>query len=117
MNTVRFKIPKSVAEALHLERMKRHARAAMVTDVRLVHDDKNVAHNETRITCSMAMAIFFVEELRRLSDRAKAQRNHVLAADCARATSAAFHGIDKADRAPTTAAHSVIAPAGFEHRA
>jgi hypothetical protein len=117
VNTVRFKIAKSVAEALHLERIKRHARTALVTDVRLVYDDKNVAHNEMRITCSMAMAIFFVEELRHLSDRAKAQRNHVLVADCARATSAAIHAIDKAERAPTIAAHSSIVPAGIEHRA
>jgi len=116
MNTVRFKIPKSVAEGMRLERINRHARTALVTDVRLTHDDKNVAHNEVRITCSMAMAIFFIEELRSLSDRAKAQRNYVLVTDCARANSAAIHAIDKADRVPATASHTPMMSAGAEHR-
>jgi hypothetical protein len=101
---------------MHLERINRHARAALVTDVRLSRDDKGVAANEIRVTCSMAMAIFFVEELRHLSDRAKAQRNNVLVADCARAASAAFHAIEKADRAPTIAAHAPTMSAGAEHR-
>lgn len=117
MNTVRFKIAKSVGEGMRLERIKRHARTSLVTDVRLTHDDKNVAHNEIRVTCSMAMAIFFVEELRHLSDRAKAQRNHVLVADCARAASAAFHAIEKAERTPAIATHAATISAGAEHRA
>ena len=116
MNTVRFKIAKSVGDAIHLDRIKPQARAAMVTDVRLAHDEKNVAHNELRITCSMPMAIYFVEALRHLSDRAKAQRNHVLVADCARATSAAFHAIDKAERAPVVSTHTSVIPASVEHR-
>ena len=116
MNTVRFKIPKSVADGMRLERIKRHARTSLVTDVRLTHDEKNVAHNEIRVTCSMAMAIFFIEELRNLSERAKAQRNYVLVTDCARATSAAIHAIDKADRMPVTASHTPIMSAGAEHR-
>ena len=117
MNTVRFRIPKSVGEAIHLERIKPQARAKMVTDVRLAYDDKNVAHNELRITCSMPMAIYFVEALRHLMDKAKAQRNHVLVADCARATSSAFHGIDKAERTPPVSVHAPAAPAAVEHRA
>ena len=116
MNTVRFKIPKSVADGMRLERIKRNARTALVTDVRLTHDEKNVAHNEIRVTCSMAMAIFFIEEVRHLSDRAKAQRNYVLVTDCARAVSAAIQGIDKADRTPATASHTPIMSAGAEHR-
>ena len=116
MNTVRFRIYKSVADALHLERLKRQARAALVTDVRLAHDEKGVAHNEVRITCSMPMAIFFVEAIRHLSERANAQRNHVLVADCARASSAAIRAIEKADRAPTVIAHAPMTPAAVEHR-
>ena len=116
MNTVRFRIYKSVAEGLHLEAIKRHARAAMVTDVRLAHDEKDVAHNEVRITCSMPMAIYFVEALRNLSERAKSQRNHVLVADCARASSAAIRAIEKADRAPAVAPHAPMTPAAVEHR-
>ena len=116
MNTVRFRIFKSVAEGLHLEAIKRHARAALVTDVRLAHDERDVAHNEVRITCSMPMAIFLVEAIRHLSERAKSQRNHVLAADCARASSAAIRAIEKADRGPTVVAHTPMMPAGVENR-
>lgn len=115
MNTVRFRIYKSVADALQLERIKRQARAALVTDVRLTHDEKDVAHNEVRITCSMPMAIFFVEALRHLTDRAQAQRNHVLVADCTRASSAAIRAIEKADRVPTVVAHTPIIAAQIEH--
>lgn len=115
MNTVRFKIPKSVADGIRIDRIKRQARAALVTDVRLAHDDKNVASNELRITCSMAMAIYFVEALRHLSDRAKAQRNHVLVFDCGRAATAAFQAIEKADRTPAIASNAPVMSAGAEH--
>jgi hypothetical protein len=116
VSTVRFRIYKSVADGLHLEAIKRHARAAMVTDVRLAHDEKDVAHNEVRVTCSMPMAIFFVEAIRHLSERATSQRNHVLVADCARASSAAIRAIEKADRAPTVIAHAPMTSAAVEHR-
>ena len=88
-----------------------------MTDVRLAHDEKDVAHNELRITCSMPMAIYLVEAIRHLSDRAKSQRNHVLVADCARASSSAIRAIEKADRAPAAVAHAPMMPAAVEHRA
>ena len=101
---------------MRIDRIKRDARAALVTDVRLAHDDKNVASNELRITCSMAMAIYFVEAVRHVSDRAKAQRNHVLVADCARAASATFQAIERADRTPAIASQVPVMSAGAEHR-
>jgi hypothetical protein len=51
-----------------------------------------------------------------LSERAKSQRNHVLVADCARASSAAIRAIEKADRCAAVAPHAPMTPAAVEHR-
>jgi hypothetical protein len=110
VNTLRFRIPKVVSIALQLGGIKRRARRALVTDVRFECDEK-AGPGEHRIKCSMAMAIYFVEELRQLETRAKAQRDNVLVAECARAKTTAFKAID-GDRAPAVVTPSPVTHSG-----
>jgi len=101
VTTLRFKIPRAVAEGLQLNSIKRRARGAMVTDVRFDYDEKK--GSDVRITCSMPMAIFLVGELRTLDSRAKAQRNQLLVNETARAVGATFKAIEDGDRAAIAA--------------
>jgi hypothetical protein len=82
----------------------------MVTDVRFDFEERKSAP-QFRIACSMAMAIFFVEQLGALATKAKAQRDNVLIADCASAVKATLRAIDDGDRArPAAAVSPVLAP-------
>ena len=113
--TVQFRIARVVGQGLQLGSMKRRARGALVTDVRLDCAEKRTG--ELLIACSMPMAIFFVGELKQLEARAQAQRNHSLAADCTRAIATTFKAIEDGDRASTVARHTPVNSPGVEHRA
>jgi hypothetical protein len=115
--TVRFRIPKAVAAALYLDAIKRRARGRSVTDVRFDYEQRTSSHGEIRITCSTAMAIFLIEELRDLTERARIQRNHALVAECARAAAATIKAIDDGDQQTVVAIHPAASKPGFEHRA
>jgi len=99
LSTVRFRIPKSAADALHLSALKRRARQASVTDVRFDVDERRSSSGELKVTCSIAMAIFLVGELRALGDRAKAKHDNTLIGACSQTVSMAFKAIDEADKA------------------
>jgi hypothetical protein len=116
LNTVRFKITRAVAESLHLSTIKRRARQASVTDVRLDADSRGCARDEIRITCSTAMAIYLVEEFRRVDAHAKARRLPLLSTDCTRAIAATIKAIDEGDRGPAIAFHPPIFGSGSESR-
>ena len=116
MNTVRFKIARALGESLHLSNVKRRARQASVTDVRLDADTRGCARDEIRITCSTAMAIYLVEEIRRVDGHAKARRLHSLSADCTRAIAATIKAIDDGDRGPAIVYHPPILGASTEGR-
>jgi hypothetical protein len=105
LNTVRFKIGKAVAEHLRMSSIKRRARQVSVTDVRLVVDTKGCVRDEFRVTCSTALAIYFVEEIKRVASHAQARRNVALSAECSRAISATFKAIDEGDRGPAIVYH------------
>jgi hypothetical protein len=117
VNTVRFRIAPSVAIALHLETIKRRARGALVTDVRFDFESKQSTRGEPRVTCSMAMAIFFIEELGALSAKAKARRDNSLVNDAARAVAATIKAIDDAERVAPVVVHSTSVDVGVERRA
>lgn len=106
--TLRFKIQKSVGAAVYIETIKRRARQSSVTDVRFDVDDRR-GGPELRILCSTAMAIFFIEEVRRLVTKATSQRNYTLVSDCERAIASTIKAIDEGDRGPSVAIH----PAAF----
>ena len=97
LSTVRFRIPKTAADALHLRAIKRRARQASVTDVRFDVDERR--SSEIKLTCSIAMAIFLVGELRQVGDRARAKHDNNLVVACSQAISMAFKAIDDADKA------------------
>ena len=97
-STVRFRIPKTAADAMHLSAIKRRARQASVTDVRFDVDERR-GTSEVKVTCSIAMAIFMVGELRAVGERAKAKHDTTLVAACSHAVSMAFKAIDDADKA------------------
>jgi hypothetical protein len=105
LNTVRFKIARTVAEHLHLTSLKRRARQASVTDVRLLVESRNCSRDEFRVTCSTALAIYFVEELKRVANQAQARRNFTLSAECSRTISATIKAIDEGDRGPAIVYH------------
>ena len=105
LSTVRFKIGKTVAEQLHMTSLKRRARQASVTDVRLVVDTQSCSRDEFRVTCSTALAIYLVEELKRAASHAQARRNFTLSAECSRAISATIKAIDEGDRGPAIVYH------------
>jgi hypothetical protein len=109
VTTVKFRIPRAVAEGLQLDSIKRRARGAMVTDVNFDYEERR--GGDVRITCSMPMAIFFVGEFRQLEARAKAQRNHPLVAETARAAAATFKAIEDGDRAAAAAVAAAAAAA------
>jgi hypothetical protein len=113
--TVQFRIARTVGQGLQLGSIKRRARGALVTDVRFDCAEKR--SGELRIACSMPMAIFFVGELKQLEARARAQRNHSLAADCTRAIATTFKAIEDGDRASTAPRHTPVNPPSIEHRA
>ena len=104
LSTVRFRIPKSAADALHLSAVKRRARMASVTDVRFDVDERRSSSGEVRVTCSIAMAIFLVGEMRAIAERAKAKRDTALDSACSQAVSSAFKAIDELDKASITKA-------------
>lgn len=99
LSTVRFRIPKSAADSLHLSAVKRRARQASVTDVRFDVDERRSSSGDVKVTCSIAMAIFLVGELRALGERAKAKHDNTLVSACSQAVSVAFKAIDEADKA------------------
>jgi hypothetical protein len=98
LSTVRFRIPRAAADALHLSAVKRRARQASVTDVRFDVDERR-GSSEVKVTCSIAMAIFLVGELRAVGERAKAKHDTTLVSACSHAVSMAFKAIDDADKA------------------
>ena len=98
LSTVRFRIPKAAADALHLSALKRRARQASVTDVRFDVDERR-SSPEVKVTCSIAMAIFLVGELRAVADRAKAKHDTALVSACSETVTRAFKAIDDADKA------------------
>lgn len=106
--TLRFRISKSVSTALYIETIKRRARQSSVTDVRFDVDDRRAGH-DVRVACSTAMAIFFIEEVRRLVAKATSQRNYSLVNDCERAIASTIRAIDEGDQGPPVAVH----PAAF----
>ena len=112
LSTVRFHISRAVADALHISKIKRRARQTSVTDVRLDADEKKGGSGEVRVTCSIAMAIFLVGELKQVAERAKVQGNNNLVAGCSRAVTAAIKAIDDADASSKkpAARPSAIAP-------
>jgi len=117
LNTVRFKIGRTVAEQLHLTSLKRRARQASVTDVRLVVETKGCVRDEFRVTCSTALAIYFVEEIKRVASHAQARRNVALLAECSRAISATFKAIDEGDRGPAIVYHPPTLSTSTDSRA
>jgi len=104
LSTVRFRIPKAAADALHLNAVKRRARQASVTDVRFDVDERRSTSVEVKVTCSIAMAIFLVGELRAIGERAKAKRDTALDTACSHAVSSAFKAIDDLERASIVSA-------------
>lgn len=102
LSTVRFRIPKAAADALHLGAVKRRARQASVTDVRFDVDERRSNSVEVKVTCSIAMAIFLVGELRAVGERAKTKRDTALDQACSQAVSSAFKAIDDLDKASIT---------------
>ena len=117
MNTVRFRISHSVASALHLESIKRRARGALVTDVRFEYESRPSTRGEPRVTCSMAMAIFLIEELGALSTKAKARRDNTLVIEATRAIAATIKAIDDAERGAPVVFHATTSGnAGIENR-
>lgn len=100
LSTVRFRIPKAAADALHLSAVKKRARQASVTDVRFDVDERR-SSSDVKVTCSIAMAIFLVGELRAVGERAKAKHDTGLVNACSQAVSVAFKAIDEADKAAT----------------
>lgn len=102
LSTVRFRIPKTAADALHLSALKRRARSASVTDVRFDVDERRSSSVDLKVTCSIAMAIFLVGELRAVGERAKAKHDSALVSACSDAVSSAFRAIDELDKASTT---------------
>jgi hypothetical protein len=99
LSTVRFRIPKAAADALHLGAVKRRARQASVTDVRFDVDERRSNSSEVKVVSSIAMAIFLVGELRSIGERAKTKHDSSLVLACSQAVSAAFKAIDDADKA------------------
>jgi hypothetical protein len=110
LSTVRFRIPKTAADALHLRAVKRRARQASVTDVRFDVDERR-SSSEVKVTCSIAMAIFLVGELRVAGERAKAKHDTTLVSACSQAASMAFKAIDDADKASVKASHDASSSA------
>src|SRR5689334_3761835 len=104
-STVRFRIPKTAADALHLSAVKRRARQASVTDVRFDVDERR-SSVEVKVTCSIAMAIFLVGELRAVAERAKAKHDTTLVSACSETVARAFKAIDDADKASLKPSHS-----------
>ena len=102
LSTVRFRIPKAAADALHLSAVKRRARQASVTDVRFDVDERR-SSVEVKVTCSIAMAIFLVGELRAVGERAKAKHDSALVSACSETVARAFKAIDDADKAAVKA--------------
>jgi hypothetical protein len=117
MNTVHIRMPQTVASVLQLETVKRRARAASVTDVRFDYDRKTTSPRGHRITCSIAMAIFLVEELAACAAKARTQRNKALLADCEKGLAATFQAIDSADRRAPVTSHAPFLPTGVDRRA
>jgi len=117
LNTLRFRVPHSVVDALNLETFKRRARQSGVTDVRFECEAKSSSSRGPRIVCSTAMAIFLVEQLGPLSAKAKAQRDRSLMADCATAVASTFKAIDDGDQAPMHAIHAPTWTAGMNSQA
>src|SRR6476469_732725 len=98
LTTLRFRIPKTAADALQLGAIKRRARQASVTDVRFDVDERR-SSSDVKVTCSIAMAIFLVGELRAVGERAKTKHDTTLVAACSQAVTMAFKAIDDADKA------------------
>ena len=113
VTTLRLKILRSVAEGLQLPSIKVRARRAMVPDVRFDYDEKR--GSDIRITCSIPMAIFLVEELRKLDATARARRDNLLVSDIARAVAATFKAIEDGDRAAAAASQKRVEPRAETH--
>ena len=103
LSTVRFRIPRAAADALHLSAIKRRARQASVTDVRFDVDERRPNSSDIKIICSVAMAICLVGELRAVGERARVKHDSTLLAACTHAVSMAFKAIDEADKASVKA--------------
>jgi hypothetical protein len=103
LTTLRFRIPKAAGDALQLGAIKRRARQASVTDVRFDVDERRSSSTDVKVTCSVAMAIFLVGELRAVGERAKTKHDTTLVTACSQAVTMAFKAIDDADKAAVKA--------------
>ena len=105
MSVIQFKIPKTAADAVDIGTIKPRGRAAGVADVRFGYNDNNGSHGSLRgrirITCSIPMAIFLVEQLRQralVAGDAGTPEGGAIVVACTEAVAAAFKELEAADR-------------------
>ena len=67
MHSVECLIPRAAADALDLSTIRERARAAGVSEPTVEHAPARRGHDRVRIACSIPMALFLVDELRRLA--------------------------------------------------
>jgi hypothetical protein len=93
MNILQFEMAKTVAAAANVDGIKPRALASGVADVRFGTNTKNARSGHTRVTCSVAMARFLIEELRLVAALADSRKDGELLIDTALAVKAATDAI------------------------
>lgn len=87
-SVVQFRIARSVADAVHVETVNARARAVGVAD-RLEYSTRDVRGGGYRITCGRVMAVYLIEEIKRVMEKAEGP----LVFDCAEAVMAGLKAI------------------------
>jgi hypothetical protein len=100
MSTVQFYISRAVADALPIERIAPGARAFGIAGVQLEYSTVSAGPSRMRITCSVDVAYYLVEQLRNLAGNGGSRGDERLMVSCAEAVKAALDGIDAAVRRP-----------------
>jgi hypothetical protein len=92
-SVVQFRISRAVADAVHVDTLNERARAAGVAD-RLEYNAKDVRGGGYRITCGRAMAVFIIEEIKRLIAIAEGP----LVLDCGEGVMAALKALEPPEK-------------------
>ncbi len=100
MSSLQFHLPRVVAEALPIETVSLRARASNIPELesaRLEYSTRDVPYGQVRVTCSLRIALYLVEELRMLAGQAEERHNSELLIACAQGVTEIFKAIDRGE--------------------
>jgi hypothetical protein len=97
MTSIQFLIPHNVADTLPIGEVAARSRAAGLAFGHVEYSTVN-ARGSVRVTCSEAMGVFLIEDLKALAEHVAEKGDGQLLIEIARAINAVFTAIEKAGR-------------------